>query len=75
MVGFAPLTSLRLKQYYNISVSEIIGQVFDARNMMVAANLQQGRYLTVATICWGQILTKEGEVLSVYQKDSLHFIE
>jgi tubulin beta len=53
-VGFVPLISLRLKQYYNISVLEIIGQMFDVRNMMVAANLQQGRYLTVATIRRGQ---------------------
>ncbi|RCH94538.1 hypothetical protein CU097_007518 [Rhizopus azygosporus] len=50
---FTPLTSLCLKQYCNISVSEVIGQMFDARNMMVTANLQQGRYLTAATICWG----------------------
>lgn len=39
----------RNKFYLN---SEIIGQMFDARSMMVSANLQQGRYLTAATICW-----------------------
>ncbi|CEJ05213.1 Putative Beta-tubulin (Fragment) [Rhizopus microsporus] len=52
-VGFAPLTSLRLKQYCNIQLIFLSeGQMFDARSMMVSANLQQGRYLTAATICW-----------------------
>ncbi|CAO3665695.1 unnamed protein product [Rhizopus microsporus] len=52
-VGFAPLTSLHLKQYCNIQLIFLSeGQMFDARSMMVSANLQQGRYLTAATICW-----------------------
>jgi tubulin beta-1 chain len=50
MSGFAPLTSRVSQQYRMITVAELVQQMFDPKNMMVAADPRDGRYLTVATM-------------------------
>ena len=51
--------------------------MFDARNMMVAADPQLGRYLTVATIFRGQMSMKEidQQMLDIQNKRSQYFVE
>lgn len=43
MSGFAPLTSRGNESYRNLSVPELTVQMFDAKNMMVAADPRHGR--------------------------------
>ena len=50
MSGFAPLISQVSQHYRMITVSELVQQMFDPKNMMVAADPRDGRYLTVATM-------------------------
>ncbi|VAH65084.1 unnamed protein product [Triticum turgidum subsp. durum] len=46
MVGFAPLTSRGSQQYRALTVPELTQQMWDAKNMMCAADPRHGRYLT-----------------------------
>ncbi|KAG6389361.1 hypothetical protein SASPL_150829 [Salvia splendens] len=46
MVGFAPLTSRGSQQYRALTIPELTQQMWDAKNMMCAADPRHGRYLT-----------------------------
>jgi len=61
MVGFAPLIARGSYHFHSVSVSELTQQMFDARNMMTAADPRQGKYLTVAAIFRGKVSVKEVE--------------
>ncbi|KAJ1536265.1 Tubulin beta-2B chain, partial [Nowakowskiella sp. JEL0078] len=61
MVGYAPLTSRGSQTYRTLSVAELTTQMFDSRNMMVAADPRHGKYLTVAAIFRGRLSMKEIE--------------
>merc|ERR1711990_1422854 len=56
MPGFAPLVARGNAQYRACSVPELTQQMFDAKNMMTAADPRHGRYLTVAAIFRTRIL-------------------
>lgn len=58
MVGFAPLTSRGVIPYQTMSVPELTNQMFDAKNMMCAADPRHGKYLTAAAIFRGLVSTK-----------------
>merc|ERR1711967_64477 len=53
MTGFAPLTSRGSQQYRALTVPELTQQMFDAKNMMCAADPRHGRYLTAAALFRG----------------------
>merc|ERR1712146_521380 len=59
MMGFAPLTSRGSQQYRALTVPELTQQMFDAKNMMCAADPRHGRYLTCACLFRGRMSTKE----------------
>merc|ERR1711871_952530 len=59
MIGFAPLTSRGSQQYRALTVPELTQQMFDAKNMMAAADPRHGRYLTAAALFRGRMSTKE----------------
>uniref|UniRef100_A0A1B6HTU8 Tubulin beta chain n=1 Tax=Homalodisca liturata TaxID=320908 RepID=A0A1B6HTU8_9HEMI len=77
MPGFAPLTSPNAAQYCALTVPELVQQMFDAKNMMAAADPRHGRYLTVAAIFRGKISMKEidEQMLHVQNKNSQFFVE
>ncbi|RNC43747.1 epsilon tubulin [Trypanosoma cruzi] len=77
MMGFAPLTSRGSQQYRGLSVPELTQQMFDAKNMMQAADPRHGRYLTASALFRGRMSTKEVEeqMLNVQNKNSSYFIE
>jgi len=77
MVGFAPLTSRGSQAYRALTVPELTAQLFDAKNMMAAADPRHGRYLTVATIFRGRLSMKEVEqqMLTIQTKNSSYFVE
>src|SRR5262249_49763418 len=58
MLGFAPLTARGSTAYRQLSVAELTSQVFDAKNMMCAADPRHGRYLTASTLFRGRVSTK-----------------
>merc|ERR1712072_230250 len=58
MNGFAPLTSRGSQQYRALTVPELTQQMFDAKNMMCAADPRHGRYLTAAGLFRGRIPPK-----------------
>merc|ERR1711973_817439 len=50
MIGFAPSTSRGSQQYRQLSVPELVQQMFDAKNMMCASDPRHGRYLTASAM-------------------------
>merc|ERR1712087_994948 len=77
MVGFAPLTSRGSQQYRALTVPELTQQMFDAKNMMCAADPRHGRYLTASAMFRGRMSTKEvdEQMLNVQNKNSSYFVE
>jgi hypothetical protein len=58
MVGFAPLTSRGSQQYRALTVPELTQQMWDAKNMMCAADPRHGRYLTASALFRGRMSSK-----------------
>ena len=77
MPGFAPLTPANSRAYRHLSVQELTQQMFDAKNMMAAADPRHGRYLTVATMFRGRMSMKEIEeqMSNIQNKNSPYFVE
>jgi tubulin beta len=77
MVGFAPLTARGSQQYRNLSVPELTQQMWDAKNMMCAADPRHGRYLTASALFRGRMSSKEvdDQMLNVQNKNSSYFVE
>merc|ERR1719178_429325 len=75
MIGFAPLTSRGSQQYRALTVPELTQQMFDAKNMMAAADPRHGRYLTACALFRGRMSTKEvdEQMLNVQNKNSVGF--
>ena len=59
-MGFAPLTSRGNSQYRSMSVPELTQQMWDAKNMMCAADPRHGRYLTASALFRGRMSSKVG---------------
>merc|ERR1712086_1250769 len=64
-------------KYRAMTVPELTAQMFDAKNMMAAADPRHGRYLTVAAIFRGRMSMKEvdEQMLAVQNKNSASFVE
>merc|ERR1712025_1039502 len=77
MIGFAPLVARSSKTYRAVTVPELTTQMFDAKNMMCAADPRHGRYLTVAACFRGRMSMKEvdEQMLNVQNKNSSYFVE
>merc|ERR1711998_576830 len=77
LTGFAPLTSRGSQQYRALTVPELTQQMFDAKNMMAAADPRHGRYLTACAMFRGRMSTKEvdEQMLNVQNKNSSYFVE
>ncbi|VAI22690.1 unnamed protein product [Triticum turgidum subsp. durum] len=77
MVGFAPLTSRGSQMYRALTVPELTQQMWDAKNMMCAADPRHGRYLTASACFRGKMSTKEvdEQMLNVQNKNSSYFVE
>jgi tubulin beta len=77
MCGFAPLTSRGSQQYRQLSVPELVSQMFDAKNMMCAADPRHGRYLTASAMFRGRMSTKEvdEQMLNIQNKNASYFVE
>ena len=77
MVGYAPLTAIGSQSFRSLTVPELTQQMFDAKNMMAAADPRNGRYLTVAAFFRGKVSVKEveDEMHKVQSKNSDYFVE
>ena len=58
-VGTAPLTSKSNQSFRAATVADLTSQMFDAKNMMSAADPRNGRYLTVAAYFRGKVSMRE----------------
>merc|ERR1711869_39135 len=63
--------------YRALTVPELTQQMFDAKNMMCAADPRHGRYLTACALFRGRMPTKEvdEQMLNVRNKNSSYFVE
>merc|ERR1712130_725355 len=60
-----------------LSVPELVQQMFDAKNMMCASDPRHGRYLTASAMFRERMSTKEvdEQMLNVQNKNSSYFVE
>lgn len=65
------------QQYRAPTVPELTQQMWDAKDMMCAADPRHGRYLTASAIYRGKMSTKEvdEQMLNVQNKNSSYFVE
>ncbi|VAH65089.1 unnamed protein product [Triticum turgidum subsp. durum] len=72
-----PLTSRGSQQYRALTVPELTQQMWDAKNMMCAADPRHGRYLTASAMFRGKMSTKEvdEQMINVQNKNSSYFVE
>jgi tubulin beta len=77
MTGFAPLTSGASQSFRNVTVSDLVQQMFSANNMMAACDPAHGKYLTVAAVFRGCISMKEidQQLLDVQNKRRSLFVD
>ena len=77
MIGFAPLTSRAGQQTAILGVPEITQQMFNAKNMMCAADPRHGKYITAAAMYRGQMSSKQvdEEMTNLRNKNSSYFSE
>merc|ERR1712025_434095 len=77
VIGFAPLTARSSQNYRAVTVPELVTQMFDAKNMMCAADPRHGRYLTASALFRGKMSTKEvdEQMVNVQNKNSSYFVE
>ncbi|CAB4279910.1 unnamed protein product [Prunus armeniaca] len=77
MVGFAPLTSRGSQYYRALTIPELTQQMWDAKNMMCAADPRHGRYLTASAVFRGKMSTKEvdEQMINIQNKNSSFFVE
>ncbi|MES1907254.1 MAG: Tubulin beta-6 chain [Cercozoa sp. M6MM] len=77
MISYAPLTSAASNAYQNITVPELVQQMFSVNNIMCAADPRDGRYLTAAALFRGNMLSKEVEeqMLLVQKRNTQHFVD
>merc|ERR1712190_230787 len=74
-IGFAPLNSPKSTAYRKVSVGDLTQQIFQASNMMAAADPRNGRYLTASALFRGQVSTKDVEDEMLKIKNSAYFVE
>ncbi|BBH01200.1 tubulin beta 8, partial [Prunus dulcis] len=79
LIPFHGCTSLWLgsQQYSALTVPELTQQMWDAKNMMCAADPRHGRYLTASAMFRGKMSTKEvdEQMINVQNKNSSYFVE
>ena len=77
MIGIAPLVQKSSVQFKKYTVPELAQQIFDAKNMMCAADPRHGRYVTASVIFRGRVSTKEvdEEMLRPQNRGSSYFVE
>jgi len=77
LVGFAPLTARQSTVFQQISVPELVTQMFDTKNMMAACDPRHGKYLTASAMFRGKISTKviDEQMLQVKTKNSSFFVD
>lgn len=59
--GYAPLVSSGSRAYQSLTVSELVHQGFDPKNLMAAIDPRLGKYLTVSAIFRGKISSRDVE--------------
>lgn len=74
--GFAPLSTRLSREYWEVSPSDLIKQIFDSKSQMAAIDMTDGRYLTCATIFRGLLSSKviEQQLQNFQEQNSDRFI-
>ncbi|KAJ7183277.1 beta-tubulin 2 [Mycena filopes] len=77
MPSYAPFSDLKTQSYEGKSVTELVQAVFDRRNLLVACDPRNGRYLTAAVIFRGNVASREAEVAvrELQTRNSSQFVE
>lgn len=76
-IGYAPLQAPDSTMYRKASVAELSRQMFQASNMMAAADPMNGRYLAASSVFRGKVSMQdvEEQMLEMQTKNSKYFVE
>lgn len=78
MVGFAPLISKGSEKYQSLTIPELTYQMWESKNMMCAADVRKGRYLTASVLFRGKTISTheiDEQIMNVQNKNSSFFVE
>ncbi|KAF8207024.1 beta-tubulin [Mycena galopus ATCC 62051] len=77
MPSYAPISDPKTQSYQGTSIPELVQALFDRRNLLVACDPRNGRYLTAATIFRGKIASREAEIAvrDLQTRNSNQFVE
>ena len=75
VISLAPLTSRGSTQCHVFTVPELIQQLFDAKNLMCAADPRHGHYLSAAVVIRSRMSCVDEALYSVHSKNSSYFVE
>ncbi|KAJ8469323.1 hypothetical protein ONZ45_g16927 [Pleurotus djamor] len=75
--SYAPLYDPKARQFQKQAIPELVQQLFDRRNLLVACDPRFGRFLTAATIFRGKISSRDVDVAirDLQTKNSAQFVE
>jgi len=59
LVSNAPIVSKETAAFTNQTVSELVTQMFDAKNLMAACDLRKGKFLTASAVFRGAVATQD----------------
>lgn len=76
-VGYAPLNSRGSSPYFACTVSNLVSQLFDNKNMMAACDPRRGVYLTASAHFRGRMSSMEidEQMLNIQSRNSSYFVE
>jgi len=76
-ISFAPLEASASKEFTNKGVKEITEAAFDPKQMFMAPDVREGKYLTAAVTFRGPFSTKDVDehMLNMQQKNTQYFVE
>jgi tubulin beta len=77
MTSFAPIASRYSHSFRCLTLPELTQQIFDAKNMMCAADPRHGRYLTTSAIFRGRMrpLEVDEQLYNVRNKSSAYLVD
>jgi len=76
-ISFAPLEATESSEFTNKGVKDITESVFDPKQMFMAPDVREGKYLTAAVTFRGPFATKDvdEQLLNMQMKNTAYFVE
>ncbi|KAL6908664.1 Tubulin/FtsZ, GTPase domain-containing protein [Trichoderma evansii] len=77
LVSYAPVVSAKKSSHESFKIQELTLQCFEPQNQMVVCNPQNGKYMAVALLYRGDVVTRDctAAVATIKQKSTFHMVD